>query len=166
MGKCGSRSDREGSREVTAPAPPKTAAKPSLIHVNWVGGHRFDAGRPNGPTARIDGEGETGQSPPETLLSALATCVSYDVIDILAKQRTPIGSLEIDVVGERVETIPRRYKHITLNFRIGGQGIEKEQALRAIELSATKYCSVGESLRSDIQVDWTVELEEESSGTH
>ena len=151
---------------MTAPAPAKTAAKPSLIHVEWVGGHRFDAGRPNGPTARIDGEGETGQSPPETLLSALATCVSYDVIDILAKQRTPLESLEIDVVGERVDTIPRRYKHITLNFRIGGKGIEKEQALRAIELSATKYCSVRDSLRDDIKLEWTVELVEESAGAH
>src|SRR6266478_7822616 len=158
MGKCGSRSDREGSREVTAPAPTKTTAKPSLIHVNWVGGHRFDAGRPNGPTARIDGEGETGQSPPETLLSALATCVSYDVIDILAKQRTPLESLEIDVVGERVNTIPRRYKHVTLNFRISGKGIEKEKALKAIELSANRYCSVRESLRPDLHVDWTVEI--------
>jgi putative redox protein len=143
---------------MTAPAPAKTATKPSLIHVNWVGGHRFDAGRPNGPTARIDGEGETGQSPPETLLSALATCVSYDVIDILAKQRTPLESLEIDVVGERVDTIPRRYKAITLNFRIAGKGIEKDQAQRAIELSATKYCSVRDSLRTDIAVAWTVEI--------
>jgi putative redox protein len=151
---------------VTAPAPAKTATKPSLIHVEWVGGHRFEAGRPNGPTARLDGEGETGQSPPEALLSALATCVSYDVIDILAKQRTPIESLEIDVVGERVNTVPRRYKHITLNFRIGGPGIEKEQALRAIELSATKYCSVRDSLRSDLELEWTVELQEESAGTH
>ena len=151
---------------MTAPAPAKTAAKPSLIHVEWVGGHRFETGRPNGPTARLDGEGETGQSPPEALLSALATCVSYDVIDILAKQRTPIESLEIDVVGERVNTVPRRYKHITLNFRIGGAGIEKEQALRAIELSATKYCSVRDSLRSDLDVEWTVELNEESTGSH
>jgi putative redox protein len=151
---------------VTAPAPAKTTAKPSLIHVEWVGGHRFEAGRPNGPTARLDGEGETGQSPPEALLSALATCVSYDVIDILAKQRTPIESLEIDVVGERVNTVPRRYKHITLNFRIGGAGIEKEQALRAIELSATKYCSVRDSLRPDLEVEWTVELDEESAGSH
>jgi putative redox protein len=143
---------------VTARAPAPTAAKPSLIHVEWVGKHRFEAGRPGGPTARIDGEGETGQSPPETLLSALATCVSYDVIDILAKQRTPIESLEIDVVGERVDTIPRRYKHITLNFRIRGDGIEEEQALRAVELSATKYCSVGDSLRDDLLVDWTVEI--------
>ena len=148
---------------MTAPARAKTPAKPSRIHVEWVGAHRFDAGRPNGPTARIDGEGETGQSPPETLLTALATCVSYDVIDILAKQRTPIESLAIDVVGERVDTVPRRYKHITLNFRIAGKGIEKDKALRAIELSATKYCSVRDSLRSDIQVDWTLELNEEST---
>ena len=143
---------------MTAPAPAKTATKPSLIHVNWVGGHRFEAGRPNGPTARIDGEGETGQSPPETLLSALATCVSYDVIDILAKQRTPIESLEIDIVGDRVDTVPRRYKAITLKFRIGGKGIEKDQAQRAIELSATKYCSVRDSLRSDLALAWTVEI--------
>jgi putative redox protein len=143
---------------VSAGAPAKTAAPPSRIHVAWVGGHRFDAGRPNGPTARIDGEGETGQSPPETLLSALATCVSYDVIDILAKQRTPLESLEIDVVGERVDTLPRRYKAITLNFRMAGKGIDKDRALRAIELSATKYCSVRDSLRSDIAVAWTVEL--------
>jgi putative redox protein len=151
---------------MTAPAAAATATKPSRIHVEWVGAHRFDAGRPDGPTARIDGEGETGQSPPETLLTALATCVSYDVIDILEKQRTPLDSLEIDVVGQRVDTIPRRYKHITLNFRIGGKGIEKEQALRAIELSATKYCSVRDSLRNDIELEWTVELEEESTGSH
>jgi putative redox protein len=143
---------------VTAPASAPTAAKPSRIHVEWVGGHRFDAGRPDGPTARIDGEGETGQSPPETLLSALATCVSYDVIDILAKQRTPLESLKIDIVGERVDTIPRRYKYITLTFRIAGKGIEKEQALKAIELSTTKYCSVRDSLRSDIEIAWTVEI--------
>jgi putative redox protein len=139
----------------------KAATKPSRIHVKWVGGHRFEAGRPNGPTARIDGDGETGQSPPETLLSALATCISYDVVDILAKQRTPMTQLEIDIVGERVDTIPRRYKHITLHFRIAGQGIEKAQALRAIELAATKYCSVRDSLRSDLVVDWTVDIRAE-----
>jgi putative redox protein len=143
---------------MTAGVQPKTTTKPSLIHVEWVGGHRFEAGRPNGPTARIDGDGETGQSPPETLLSALGTCVSYDVVDILAKQRTPVESLKIDIVGERVDTIPRRYKYITLNFKIAGKGIEKDQALRAIELAATKYCSVRDSLRSDIPVAWTVEL--------
>jgi len=143
---------------MTAPTATQTAAKSSLIHVEWVGDHRFETGRPGGPTAHLDGEGQTGQSPPEALLSALATCVSYDVIDILKKQKTPLTSLQIDVVGERVNTVPRRYRHITLNFRMSGQGIEKEKALRAIELSANKYCSVRDSLRPDMQVDWTVEI--------
>lgn len=143
---------------MTAPTATRTPAKPSRIHVQWVGEHMFEAGRPNGPTARIDGEGVTGQSPPETLLSALATCVSYDVIDILAKQRTPLTSLEIDVIGERVDTVPRRYRHVTMNFRMSGQGLEEEKVLRAIELSTNKYCSVRETLRPDLQIDWTVEI--------
>jgi putative redox protein len=88
----------------------------------------------------------------------LATCVSYDVVDIMAKQRTPVEALAVDIVGERVDTIPRRYKNITLNFHIEGKGIEKDQALRAIELAATKYCSVRDSLRSDIMVAWTVDI--------
>ena len=158
MGERRSRADREGSGEVTAPPATPPATKPSRIHVAWTGDHQFDAGRPDGPTAHIDGDGKTGQSPPETLLTALATCVAYDVIDILAKQRTPLESLEIDVVGERVATIPRRYRHITMNVRMSGKGIEKEKALRAIELSANKYCSVRETLRPDLQIDWTVEL--------
>jgi len=106
----------------------------------------------------IDGNGKAGQSPPEALLSALASCVSVDVVEILAKRRTPVKSLEIDVVGERVDTTPRRYKYITLNFRIAGKGIEKDQALRAIDLAATKYCSVRDSLRHDMEIAWTVEI--------
>jgi putative redox protein len=143
---------------VTAPVAPKTAKPPSHVHVRWAGEQRFEAGRPNAATAVIDGNGKAGQSPPEALLSALASCVSVDVVEILAKRRTPVKSLEIDIVGERVDTTPRRYKHITLSFRIAGKGIEKDQALRAIELAATKYCSVRDSLRSDIVIDWTVEL--------
>ena len=143
---------------MTARAPAKPATQPSRIHIEWAGGHRFDTGRPGGPAARLDGDGETGQSPPEALLSALATCISYDVVDILDKQRTPIQSLQIDVVGERVDTIPRRYRYITLNFRIAGKGIEKENVLRAIELAATKYCSVRDSLKADMEIAWTVEV--------
>ena len=143
---------------MTAPAAPQSAKPPSRVHVRWAGDQRFEAGRANAPTAVIDGNGKTGQSPPEALLSALASCVSVDVVAIMAKRRTPVESLEVDVVGERVDTTPRRYTHITLNFHIAGKGIEKDQVLRAIELAATKYCSVRDSLRSDIKVDWTVEL--------
>ena len=126
--------------------------------MKWAGEHRFDTGREDGPVARIDGDGKTAQTPPEALLSALASCVSVDVVDILAKRRTPVESLQVDVVGERVDTTPRRFRHITLSFSITGKGIERDQAERAVELAVTKYCSIRDSLRDDIKVDWTLDL--------
>jgi putative redox protein len=107
---------------------------------------------------RIDASGESGQSPPDALLSALATCTSVDILDILAKRRTPVESLEVDVVGERVDTVPRRFKHITLTYHIAGKGIEREQADRAIELAVEKYCTVRDSLSREIVVDWKLDL--------
>jgi len=105
----------------------------------------------------------TGPSPVDGLLGALASCVSVDVVDILAKRRTPVESLEIDAVGNRVDTIPRRLEHVMLNVRIHGAGIERVHAERAVELAVTKYCSVRDSLRPDVPVEWTVELDSEKA---
>jgi putative redox protein len=91
------------------------------------------------------------------LLSSLAACTSIDVVEILAKRRTPVESLTVDVESVRVDSTPRRFKQITLHFKIAGN-IEQTQAERAIELSLAKYCSVKASLREDIQVEWTLEL--------
>jgi putative redox protein len=142
------------SADSTASAP----RPPSRVRVKWAGEHLFDTGRENGPVARFDGDGKAAQTPPEALLSALASCVSVDVVDILAKRRTPVESLEVNVVGERVDTTPRHFRTITLNFSIRGNGIEREHAERAIDLSITKYCSVRDSLRADMKVDWTLDL--------
>lgn len=131
---------------------------PSRVRVSWAGGQRFDGGKENGPRARLDGNGETGPTPPETLLSALAACVSIDVVDILAKRRTPVESLQVDVTGERADTTPRRFLRITLDFNIEGQGIERVHAERAVELAVTKYCSVRNSLAADMRIDWTIDL--------
>src|SRR5687767_15376558 len=134
MGQRRASSDRDRRREVSADATASAPRPPSRVSVKWVGEHLFDTGRENGPVARFDGDGKAAQTPPEALLSALASCVSIDIVAILAKRRTPVESLQIDVVGERVDTTPRRFHHITLNFAIAGKGIELDQAERAIEL--------------------------------
>ena len=154
MGQRRPRSDREGGAEVT---------EPSRVNVKWAGEHRFDAGRPGRPSVRLDSDGITGPSPLDGLLGALGSCVSVDVVDILAKRRTPVESLEVEVVGKRVDTIPRRFEHVTLNFRIAGAGIERVHAERAVELAVTKYCSVGASLRPDVPVEWTIALASEEA---
>lgn len=128
------------------------------VLVSWVGGERFDAGRAGGATARLDGTAETGQSPVDALLSALGSCASVDVVEILAKRRTPVARLEVDVLGERVSTHPRRFDRIVLEFRVDGDGIERTHAERAIDLAVTRYCSVRASLSGDIAVEWTLTL--------
>jgi putative redox protein len=136
-------------------------SEPERVVAKWMGEHLFDAGRPGRPTARFDGDGRDAPSPVVGLLASIATCPAVDVVDILAKRRTPVESLEIEVVVDRVDTIPRHLKHVTLNFRIRGAGIERVHAERAVELAVTKYCSVISSIRPDVPVEWTIELASE-----
>jgi putative redox protein len=131
---------------------------PAIVRVEWSGDHRFSAGKSGRPSIVIDGDGQAGPSPFDTMLVSLGTCVSVDVADILAKRRTPVSSLVIDVVARRVDTIPRRLEHVMLNFSIAGGGIERVHAERAVELAVTKYCSVRDSLRPDVPVEWTIDL--------
>jgi putative redox protein len=131
---------------------------PARVQVTWAGGQRFDAGRPGGPALRLDGGGETGQSPVDAVLSALASCVSIDVVEILAKRRTPVERLAIAVTGERANATPRRLTAIQLSFALDGAGIDRDQATRAIDLSLNKYCSVRDSLATDIIISWNLVL--------
>jgi putative redox protein len=124
----------------------------------WVSDEQLEVSGPHSAPARVDGEANAGPSPVEALLGALATCTSIDVVEIMAKRRTPVGKLEVDAVGERVDTHPKRLTQITLTFRVGGQGVEKDQVERAVDLSLTKYCSVRASLDPTIPIAWTVEL--------
>ena len=131
---------------------------PNRVVVRWAGEQRFEAGRPNGPTLVVDGTGSAAQSPVDLVLSALASCAAIDVVEILAKRRTPVERLEIEVTGARVETIPRRLRHVTLQFRVDGAGIERVHAERAIDLSVEKYCSVRDSLARDVEIEWRLVL--------
>ena len=57
----------------------------------------------------------------EALLAALGTCTAFDVVETLAKRRTPIQSYRIELEGTRVEEHPRRYTHIKVRHIVGGE---------------------------------------------
>jgi putative redox protein len=130
----------------------------NVIRAVWTGDRRFRSGRPGQSDALIDGDSVAGQSPPDALLSALATCSAVDVVDILAKRRTPVSALEVEVAGERRATHPRRFLSVDLTFQVTGTGIERIQAERAVALSLERYCSVASSLAPDVVVRTVVTL--------
>jgi putative redox protein len=140
-----------------------SAASPATGPVNriravWQGAQQFDTGRQGGPTARLDGSGQTGQSPVDALLSALATCAGIDIVEILAKRRTPVERLAIDVTATRRAETPRRVLRFDIEYRIDGAGIEPEQAERAIRLAIEKYCTVAATLKPDVVIETTLTL--------
>ncbi len=142
-----------------------TRKPPARVNVSWAGEHRFDAGRPGGPTLRLDASGATGQSPVDALLSALAACTMVDVVDILAKRRTPLAELAVEVVGDRVSAVPRRLERVRLVYTLAGPGVERSHAERAVELAISKYCSVRNSLASDIRIEYEVMVNGEPGNT-
>ena len=103
-------------------------------------------------------DSKTAPGPVETLLNALATCSAVDVLDVLAKRRTPAERLVVNVTATRRTEAPRRVERVDLEFVIDGAGIQAEHAERAIQLSFEKYCTVAASLAPDIVAETTLVL--------
>ncbi len=120
--------------------------------ISWRGECLFDAG-PAGRQHRIDAHAKEAPGPVETLLNAIASCAGVDVIEIIAKRKTPVEHMTVEVVGERRPEAPRRLQRVELHFRIDGAGIDRHHAERAIQLSFEKYCSVAASLAPDIKAE-------------
>ncbi len=94
----------------------------------------------------------------DTLLLALAGCMTADIRLILEKSRVPLDGLEVWVAGERAAEPPRRYTNIEMVFRLSGPGPEDTAKVeRAVALSRETYCSVIHTLRQDVEIDIRVE---------
>lgn len=120
----------------------------SLTH----GDYGFTLTDAKGHTMKIDipeEQGGTGEGfrPMQMVLGALCGCSAVDVISILKKQRQPLEDLTIRVDGERQKGVETAlWENVHLFFEIKG-AVEPAKALRAVQLSMEKYCSVAETLR-------------------
>lgn len=126
------------------------------IHLVQTGPVKFTATNPSGASITIDGPPEMGGEnaglrPMETLLSALASCSALDIIHIMKKQRQDMQSLEVDVTGDRADSIPAVFTKIHLRFIARGP-IELDKLERAVALSMEKYCSVTRMLQPTVAI--------------
>jgi putative redox protein len=97
-----------------------------------------------------DGTGDTGMRPAELVPLALAGCTAMDVISILRKSRQDVRRYEVEAKGTQQDAHPNAFTRIDVVHVIEGSVIDLEVVRRAIELSATKYCSVGATLSSGL----------------
>jgi putative redox protein len=128
------------------------------VALAWTGGLRFRGGEPGGPATFIDADNAEAPGPMLQLLMAAASCSGADVVDILAKMREKLTSMEIEAWGDRRDGAPRRYTALRLHFRVRGEALDEAKVRRAIDLSLEKYCSVLHSLAPDIPVRYELDL--------
>jgi putative redox protein len=127
----------EGSEE-------SVADNPLEITARWTGDLGFESKNAQGAAVWMDSPSDsTSPSPMELMLMALAGCTGMDVVSILEKKRQRAESIEIRVRGTRAEDHPQVYTAIELEYILSGAKLTPEAVARAIELSMTKYCSVG-----------------------
>jgi len=97
-----------------------------------------------------DAAGDSGPRPAELLVVAQAGCTAMDVVSILRKKRQAFTRYEVRVVGEqRDEPAPHVFERIRIIHVVEGD-VEVESVRRAIELSATRYCTVTGNLASGV----------------
>lgn len=92
-----------------------------------------------------------GLKPSDLLLLAAASCSTYDVVDILTKQREPLEGLDVTCTGEQLTEPPYVFTCIHLHYTVKG-AVNPNKVARAIQLSEEKYCSVLNTLKPTVQV--------------
>lgn len=113
--------------------------------VTWQGRLSFigtaDSGYqlPLGTEKSVGGD-EDGFRPMELIATGLAGCTAMDVISILAKKRQDVSAFEVQVHTERAENHPKVFTHAIIDYIVVGHGVDQAAVVRAIELSAMRYC--------------------------
>jgi putative redox protein len=97
-----------------------------------------------------DGNSDTGARPAELVPLALAGCTAMDVISILRKKRQDVRGYRVETSAVQMDGHPHAFTSMEVTHVVTGAGIDPAAVARAIELSATKYCSVGSTLSSGI----------------
>jgi putative redox protein len=129
------------------------------IYVQWSGeGQHLTGHNPIGPTVAIDSDKEQGTSPMVLLLHAEAGCTALDVLSLLEKMRQPITGLKIEIDAVKGDgEFPRVWEKIHVRYIISG-AVEEEKALKAVNLSLEKYCSVSAMLGKTAHITHEVVL--------
>ena len=110
------------------------------------------------------GGADIGPRPMELLLVGLGGCTGMDVISMLRKMRQDVTDYQIQISGERATGHPKVYTSIRVEHIVRGRGVNAESVKRAVELSATRYCSAAAMLGRVAHIDESYRVIDETTG--
>lgn len=92
-----------------------------------------------GASSSIGGD-DDGLRPMELFALGLAGCTGMDVISILQKKRQEVAAFEVEVHMKRADEHPKVFTEAEIEYFVTGKGVQEKAVVRAIELSAARYC--------------------------
>lgn len=134
--------------------------------VVWKDGLSFTGAAESGFTLPLGadpavGGANDGFRPLELLAVGLAGCTAMDVISILRKKQQRVTAFEVKVHADRAEEHPKVFTRLAITYVVTGRAVDEAALLRAIELTATKYCPAQAMFSRIIPTELLYEIYEE-----
>lgn len=140
------------------------------VTLDWKGKMSFDGTGNSGFTQRMDAEntagGESsGARPMEFITLGLAGCTAMDVISILQKKQQPVLDFKVQLHAERADEHPKVFTEAVIEYLVTGRDVDEAALLRAIELSAEKYCPAQAMLSKAFPIRMTYKILDEAGNS-
>jgi len=128
-----------------------------IAHADWKQDEVFTGTTVSGNTITIDADTTHthGPGPMETVLMALCSCTSVDVVSILKKKRQEVTGLRVSALAEQASSPPRVFTHIKLTYAVRGK-LNRKAVEDAVSLSKNKYCSVSLMLEKAAKIEYEI----------
>ena len=133
------------------------------VILNWKGKMLFEGAGGSGFVQKLDtdtsvGGDDSGARPMEFIALGLAGCTAMDVISILQKKKQPVSDFKVQLHAERADEHPKVFTEAVIEYLVTGSGVDEAALLRAIELSAEKYCPAQAMLSKAFPIRMTYKI--------
>lgn len=113
--------------------------------VEWKGKMSFVGSSDSGFKIDLDtspdvGGDNDGFRPLELMAISLAGCTAMDVISILKKKQQNVSDFEVRVDVDRAKEHPKVFTGAVITYTVTGKKVDEKAVVRAIQLSAERYC--------------------------
>jgi putative redox protein len=107
------------------------------------------------------GGANDGFRPLELLAVSLAGCTAMDVISILQKKKQAVTAFDVQVHAEQVNEHPHVFTKAVITYHVIGHSVDEAAVVRAIDLSATRYCPAQAMLSKAFPMELVYEIYED-----
>ncbi|MBC7875610.1 MAG: OsmC family protein [Anaerolineales bacterium] len=140
------------------------------VMLNWKGRMSFEGAGKTGFVQKMDADESVGgnnsaANPMEYLALGLGGCTGMDVISILQKKKQAVTDFQVKVHAERSPEHPKVFTHAVIEYVVTGKNIQEVAVVRAIELSAEKYCPAQAMLNNAFPIQMIYKIFDEDGKT-